>query len=124
MKKFLLCFVLLAFAAAWLLSRSAVSAEVTASGDGDVVSNSLVISQFQAGRASPNFEDEFVEIHNVSQAPIDMNGHRLVYRSQNGQTDVATPFAVWTTSTVIPPGGYYLVAAINYELAANIPLVE
>ena len=115
MKKFLLCFVVLALAAVWLMFHSPAWAEVTGSGDGDVVSNSLVISQFQAGRASPNFEDEFVEIHNVSQAPIDLNGHRLVYRSASGQSDVASPFAVWTTSTVIPPGGYYLVAAINYD---------
>lgn len=91
------------------------SASSVGGDDADVVSNSLVISQFQAGRSSPNFEDEFIELHNVSQSNVDLNGHRLVYRSANGTSDVATPFAVWTTSTVIPPGGYYLVAAINYD---------
>lgn len=75
------------------------------------VSPHLVISQFQTGRATPNSNDEFVEIHNTSSNPIDLNGYRLVYRSVNSQTDVANPFAVWTTSTIIPAGGFYLIAA-------------
>lgn len=116
MKKFLLVLAAVVLAAVGLVYYLPVSAQnaVAASGDGEVVSNSLVISQFQTGRASPNFEDEFVEIHNVSQSNIDLNGHRLVYRGEN-PTDVANPFAVWTTSTVIPPGGYYLVASVNYD---------
>ena len=77
------------------------------------VSPHLVISQFQGGGAVA--EDEFVEIHNTSNSPIDLNGYRLVYRSQNGQADVMNPFAIWTTSTVIPAGGFYLIAATGYD---------
>lgn len=77
------------------------------------VSPHLVISQFQGGGTLP--EDEFIEIHNTSSAPIDLNGFRLNYRSQNGQADVAVPFAVWTTSTIIPAGGYYLIASTGYD---------
>ena len=79
------------------------------------VSPHLVISQFQTGRATPNFNDEFVEIHNTGPDPVDLNGYRLVYRSQNGQSDVLIPFAVWTSSTVVPAGGFYLVASTSYD---------
>jgi DNA/RNA endonuclease G (NUC1) len=81
------------------------------------VSPNLVISQFQAGGAA-NANDEFVEIHNTSSSPVDLNGYRLVYRSQNGQADVLIPFAVWSTSTIVPAGGYYLVASTSYDGAA------
>ena len=79
------------------------------------VSPHLVISQFQTGRQSPNFNDEFVEIHNTSANPVDLNGYRLNYRSDNGQNDVAIPFAEWTASTVIAPGGFYLIASTSYD---------
>jgi len=116
MKKFYFVLSVLALAAGWLAYHVPASAQrgPIAAGVPDVVSNSVVISQFQTGRSSPNFEDEFVEIHNVSQNNVDLNGHRLVYRGEN-PTDVANPFAVWTTSTVIPPGGFYLVASISYD---------
>ncbi|MBX3244308.1 MAG: DNA/RNA non-specific endonuclease [Acidobacteria bacterium] len=77
-----------------------------------LVSPHLVISQFQAGGNDAN--DEFVEIHNTSSAPIDLNGFRLVYRSAAGTSDVG-PLTEWTTSTVIPPGGFYLVASNSYD---------
>jgi DNA/RNA endonuclease G (NUC1) len=82
------------------------------------VSPHLVISQFQAGGAA-NANDEFVEIHNTSSSPVDLNGYRLVYRSQNGQADVLIPFAVWNTSTIVPVGGYYLVTSNSYDGAAT-----
>ena len=84
------------------------------------VSPHLVISQFQAGGAA-NANDEFVEIHNTSSSTIDLNGYRIVYRSANGTNDVG-PFAQWSTSTIIPAGGYYLIAAASYDgpSAANI----
>lgn len=71
------------------------------------VSTTIVISQFQVAGATA--ADEFVEIHNVGTTSFDLNGHRLVYRSAAGTTDVN--LVAWTTSTVIPAGGYYLVAA-------------
>src|SRR5512140_1038815 len=113
MKKYCLGIAAVVLAAVWFVYQFPVSAQ-RASGDADVVSNSIVISQFQTGRASPNLTDEFVEIHNVSAAAIDLNGYRLVYRSQNGSGDVG-PFALWSTSTVIPAGGYYLVASTDYD---------
>lgn len=110
MKKYLLLFPLFALAVFSLPER-----QVTAQSDARMPSPHLVISQFQTGRATPNFNDEFVEIHNTSPDPVDLNGYRLVYRSQNGSNDVTNPFAAWTTSTIIPPGGFYLIAATSYD---------
>ncbi len=84
----------------------------SAQADSFTVSPHLVISQFQPGTAAdPN--DEFVEIHNTSSSPIDLNGFRIVYRSQNGSNDVG-PLAVWSTSTVLQPGQFYLIASNSY----------
>jgi hypothetical protein len=70
------------------------------------VSTTVVISQIQVAGATA--ADEFVELHNVSNANYELNGHRLVYRSATGTTD--NEFYAWTSSTIIPAGGYYLVA--------------
>lgn len=77
------------------------------------VSPHLVISQIQTGRSNPNFNDEFVEIHNTSAAPVDLNGYRVVYRSASGTNDLT--FASWNTSTVVPPGGFFLIASTSYD---------
>lgn len=83
---------------------------------GPAVSPHLVVSQFQTGGGGTGtFNDEFVEIFNRGAAPIDLNGYRLVYRSATGSNDVLQPFAVWTSSTIIPPGGYYLIASTSYD---------
>jgi endonuclease G, mitochondrial len=72
-------------------------------------STNIVISQFQvAGDGGSAAADEFVELHNVGSTNFDLNGHRIVYRSATGTTDVA--MVNWTTSIIIPPGGYYLIA--------------
>lgn len=77
-----------------------------------MVSPNLVISQFQPGTATSN--DEWVEIKNISSAPIDLNGYRVVYRSSSGTNDVG-PFAEWTTSTILQPGQFYLIASTSYS---------
>jgi predicted extracellular nuclease len=71
------------------------------------VSTTVVISQFQIAGATA--ADEFVELHNVSGSAVDLNGYRLVYRSATGTSDVAV--VNWTSSTVVPAGGFYLIAA-------------
>lgn len=74
-------------------------------------STSVVISQFQTAGGAAG--DEFIEIHNVSTNSVDLNGHRLVYRSTAGTNDVGV--VIWSTSTIIPAGGYYLVASTAYD---------
>ncbi len=77
------------------------------------VSPNLVISQFQPG-LSASANDEWIEIKNTSSSPVDLNGYRVVYRSQNGVNDVG-PFAVWTTQTILQPGQFYLIASTSYN---------
>ncbi len=77
----------------------------------NLVSPNLVISQFQT--AGGNSNDEFIELHNTSSNSVDLNGYRVVYRSSSGTNDVN--FAAWTTSTIVPPGGYYLITSTGYD---------
>lgn len=72
-----------------------------------LVSNTLVVSQFQVAGVTP--QDEFIELHNVSSGSVNLNGHSLIYRSAAGTSDVS--LVTWTTSTVIPAGGYYLITS-------------
>ena len=76
-----------------------------------MVSPNIVISQFQVAGGTAN--DEFIELHNTSASNFDLNGYRLVYRSASGVNDVL--FMEWNTSTIIPPGGYYLIASTSYD---------
>lgn len=76
------------------------------------VSPNIVVSQFQAGSAA-NANDEFIELLNTSANPVDLNGLKLVYRSASGTNDVL--ITEWTTSTIVPAGGYYLVASNSYD---------
>lgn len=114
MKKFYGSFAALMMLVAGFAFESGVEARVDRSLplETPAISTSLVISQFQAGGTTA--EDEFVEIHNVGTTSIDLNGYRIVYRSSSGTTDVG-PFAVWTTTTIIQPGQYYLTASNAYD---------
>lgn len=76
-----------------------------------MISPNVVVSQFQVAGAT--FNDEFIELHNTSSNPVDLNGLRVVYRSASGTNDVL--FAEWTASTIMPAGGYYLIASTGYD---------
>lgn len=114
MKKFYFVLAALILCAAVLSSityRTAAQAET----ENTLVSPNIVISQFQVAGGTAN--DEFIELHNTSAGSFDLNGHRLVYRSASGANDVA--FVEWNASTVIAPGGYYLIASTAYDGAAT-----
>lgn len=113
MKKYFVVFSVFLLVVVATVAGVGVSAQTEAAG-GEFPSPNLVISQVQMGGAA-NANDEFVEIHNNGSTAVDLNGYRLVYRSQNGTTDVTNPLAVWTTSTILQPGQYYLVAAVSYD---------
>lgn len=122
MRKFLLIFTAVALvSAAFFYVGSTRAQEEKQSVESQLVSPHLVISQFQPGTTA-NANDEWVEIHNTSSSPVDLNGYRLNYRSANGTADVPNPFAAWTTSTILQPGQYYLIASVSYTgtPAANI----
>lgn len=111
MKKFL---VLISVAAVAAFAIWGFSGRVEADAKrAELASPHLVISQFQAGGTS-NANDEFIEIHNTSSAPVDLNGFRVVYRSSGGSNDVG-PMAVWNTTTILQPGQFYLIASTSYS---------
>lgn len=114
MKKYFLVVALLALLSGFGIVSFRASAQNVLSfiAQSPSVSSTIVISQFQAGGSVA--DDEFVELHNVSAAPFDLNGYRLVYRSATGSSDVG-PFAVWTATTILQPGQYYLIASTNYS---------
>jgi DNA/RNA endonuclease G (NUC1) len=106
MKKLYLCLLTAALVAVSFTSSPKTSATNA------LVSPNIVISQFQAGGGVA--DDEFVELHNIGSTAVDLNGYRLVYRSSSGTNDVG-PFAVWTTTTIIQPGQFYLIASTGYD---------
>src|SRR5215470_10399321 len=111
MKKFLLFFVIFVSIAASLRFASLTQAQ-TSTPNAPQVSPNIVISQFQAGGGTA--DDEFVELHNIGSAPVDLNGYKVVYRSSAGTNDVG-PLATWTTATIVQPGQFYLVASSSYD---------
>lgn len=112
MKRFYL-FIAIVFVFSVCLSIAwrAEAQDETFEADAIVVSPHLVISQFQT--AGGNNDDEFIEIHNTSSSSVDLNGYRLVYRSATGTNDVNV--VAWTTSVVVPAGGYYLIVKSSYD---------
>jgi outer membrane biosynthesis protein TonB len=62
--------------------------------------STLVVSEVQTGGSSAS--DEFVEIANQGDAPVDLIGLEVVYATSSGST--VTRKATWTASTVLPPG--------------------
>lgn len=70
------------------------------------VSFTVVISQFQITGENP--ADEFIELHNVGATPFDLNGYQLAARRAVSVSDIY--LIVWTDPTIIPAGGFYLVA--------------
>ncbi len=89
-------------AAALLVVALFLCALPTAAPPAAAVSATLVISQFQVVGDSPagSSADEFVELHNVSGGPVDLNGHILVYRAATGIADVSTVLKSWAVSTI------------------------
>ncbi|MCW5961946.1 MAG: DNA/RNA non-specific endonuclease [Pyrinomonadaceae bacterium] len=115
MKRFYISFAGAAALAVYLcLSFAASAKNDVLVGELSLVSPHLVISQFQtAGGGGNPANDELIEIHNTSNANVDLNGYRLVYRSAGGTNDVT--ITAWTTSVVVPAGGYHLIVNSSYD---------
>ncbi len=86
MKKVYFVLVGLCVLVAWFgldFQTSAQQSEIYQTADSNQVSPNIVVSQFQvAGDSTINpSQDEFIELHNISQGSVDLNGMRVVYRS-------------------------------------------
>lgn len=116
MKRIYFSLVILCLLAVWcgLSFQTNAQIEDNQAQSANLVSPSIVISQFQVAGDSTNAAlDEFIELHNISSAAIDLNGFRAVYRSAAGTNDVA--LVEWNSATIIPAGGYYLIATSSYN---------
>ena len=71
-----------------------------------VPSTGVVISEVFGGNSATNlYNQDFVELHNVSDESIDLTGKSVQYRSATG---AANPSSVVPLSGKVPAGGYYL----------------
>jgi len=74
----------------------------------------IVISEVQIGQSGAGGAgNDFIELYNPTDSPIDLNGYRLVKRTKNGISD--SLIKSWTSETIIPPNGYYLWANSNWS---------
>ncbi|WP_426245980.1 ExeM/NucH family extracellular endonuclease [Nocardioides sp. LHG3406-4] len=79
----------------------------------------LVISEvFGANSPTNLYNQDFVEIHNVSGQSIDLTGTSVQYRSATG---TANPSSVVPLSGKVPAGGYYLVGGASSSGGTSIP---
>jgi len=123
MKRFYFILVSLCVLIVWfgLSFQTNAQSEINQTEEISMVSPDMVISQFQtAGNSTTPALDEFIELHNTSSSSVDLNGYRVVYRSAAGINDVA--MVEWTSSTIVPAGGYYLIATSAYDgpVSSNI----
>ena len=78
-------------------------------------STTVVISQIYGGGGAASsttyFNSDYVELHNISSAPQDISGFKLAYGSSAGVlgTSASNRFTI-PSNTILPPGGYLLIA--------------
>lgn len=70
----------------------------------------LVISEVQVRGDST--DDDFIELYNPTDAPVNLLGYRLVKRAGMSTTD--TSIKSWSATTTIPAHGFYLWANSSY----------
>ncbi len=73
----------------------------------------VVISEFRT-RGPVNASDEFVELYNPKNAPVDISG--LLIRGSNNSGSVGNRFEIPSipTPTILQPGQYYLIVGSSY----------
>jgi hypothetical protein len=69
------------------------------------------VNEFSTGTTA-SATDEFVELFNAGASSADIGGHKLVYRSGAGTSDVA--LATIPAGTMLAPGAFYLFGGSGY----------
>jgi hypothetical protein len=87
-------------------------------------STTVVISQVYGGggSASGTYNADYVELHNISGADQDITGYKLFYGSAAGLLASTSSNAYTFPATIIPAGGYLLIAAAPGAGLANLPI--
>ena len=79
-------------------------------------STTVVISEFRS-RGAAGTADEFVELYNLSNAPVDISGYTLQYSSSGGSTPGLR--ATVPANVTLPAGQHYLLTANAGPLTAQ-----
>ena len=79
-------------------------------------STTVVISEFRS-RGAAGTADEFVELYNLSSAPVDISGYTLQYSSSGGSTPGVR--ATVPANVTLPAGQHYLLTANAGPLTAQ-----
>lgn len=89
----------------------------------DVVANHVVISEVRVTGGTGKTNDEFVELYNPTDQPIDISGWRLAKLTKlAGPTEYVDLVGVFptTTPTRIETKSYFLIAHTGYEVTNNV----
>lgn len=79
----------------------------------------VIISEFRF-RGSGGASDEFVELYNTTETPLDISGYTLHALTAAGAQNLrfTAPGALGSNTTTIPGRGHYLITGASYSLAA------
>lgn len=80
------------------------------------IADHLVISEVQILGATS--ENDFIELYNPTNSPINLGGYRLVKRTSSGSVDL--PIKSFTNSDIVPAYSYYLWANSNNDFALSL----
>ncbi len=88
------------------------------------LTNHVVISEFSGGNGSGSAAtDEFIELYNPTNSPVDLNGWTVQYKSATGtsysNSVTINASTVLTGSTIIKARGYFLLVGANYSGSAT-----
>ncbi len=79
----------------------------------------IVISEVQITGGTGHTTDDFIEIYNPTDSPVNLKGYRLVKRTATGGSD--SLIKSWTTDALIAAHGFYLWADGNYSAISVTP---
>lgn len=79
----------------------------------------LLLGEIQVSGGPGATTNDFVEIYNPTGAPVNLNGYRLVKRTESASTD--TLLKSWTSDTFVPAFGFYLWANSGYTSIGVTP---
>lgn len=94
-------------------------APTDAAQDGLACDGEVTINELQpAGPAGP--DDEFIELHNVNDCAVPLDGYSLFYRSDDGSQD----HLVWSAvaGQVMQPGQFFLLGGKDFTGGSDFPM--